>query len=139
MAQEMTLSVYLQQRGKKAKALTRVEAEVFGIPFPLLAGWPRRHGAMVVTEEMMERIEAAATGASRSENRAARRSGQRAAAALPSARRTKTVDQRGPALPVTVPELTVAPSFPGFILRPAKRHRRRSSAPWKYSPARCRG
>lgn len=131
MAQEMTLSVYLQQRGKKAKALTRIEAEVFGIPFPLLAGWPRRHGAMVVTEEMIERIGAAAIEASRSENLAARRSGQRAAAALPSAPGAGVANNAAtPCLMPAAQRAAVAPSFPGFALRPAKRNRGRLGSPW---------
>lgn len=56
MAQEMTLSVYLQQRGKKAKALTRGEAELLGIPFPLQAGWPRRYSSVVIDDRMFERL-----------------------------------------------------------------------------------
>jgi len=130
MAQEMTLSVYLQQRGKKAKALTRIEAEVFGIAWPLQSGWPRRHGAMVVTAEMIERIEAHAAKASQSSDRAARRSAQRATAALSSAPRTVAVDSSAPSrLKLAQQQVAGAPSFPGFALRPAKRLRARVSAP----------
>lgn len=124
MAQEMTLSVYLQQRGKKAKALTRIEAEVFGIPFPLLAGWPRRHGAMTITEEMIRQIEELAAAADQATDRPSRRSRKRVAAALPSAGVPVMVEHSATRREV------VAPSFPGFALRLPKRHRAKESAPW---------
>lgn len=124
MAQEMTLSVYLQQRGKKAKALTRIEAEVFGIPFPLLAGWPRRHGAMVITAEMIERIDAHAAAASHSAGPVPRRSRKRIATTTASPAKPVVAASRDPRC------AAIAPSFPGFALRLPKRHRARESAPW---------
>ena len=56
MSQKLTLAVYLEQKGQKAKALKRVEAEAFGIPYPLQAGWPGRHGEMEVTSQMLDQI-----------------------------------------------------------------------------------
>ena len=131
MAQKMTLSAYLQQRGKKAKALTRIEAQVFDVPFPLQSGWPRRYGAMEITPEMIERIEAHAAEASQSDDRTIRRSAKRAAAALPVAE-TAAAARPTPPAPALVgaSKAAGAPSFPGFALRPAKRRRSRESAPW---------
>lgn len=126
MAQKMTLAAYLVQRGKKAKALTKIEADVFGIPYPLLAGWPRRHGAMEITEEMIERIAAQVAVASQSGDREARRSGQRATAALAPSTPTSTPrSQCAAAAPIE----RISP-IPGFVLRQARRYRRSKSVPW---------
>lgn len=122
MAQNLKLSEYLAQRGKKAKALTRIEADVFGIEYPLQAGWPRRHGGMEITGAMIELVEAHAAEAGMSADRQVRRSAKRAAAALP----TQAPDQR----PVLAEKVTRPPLFPGFVMRPALRHRARRPAPW---------
>ena len=126
MAQKMTLAAYLVQRGKKAKALTKIEADVFGIPYPLLAGWPRRHGAMEITQEMIEQIEAQVAVASQSVDREVRRSGKRAIAAL---------TPPAPASTPRPPRAAAAPAerlspIPGFVLRQPRRCRARRSAPW---------
>ena len=129
MAQKMTLTAYLAQRGKKAKALTKVEAQVFGIPYPLQAGWPRQFGPMEITEEMLEQLEAAVARAKKSKDQKVRRSARRTAAALPASKRpvqhqAKVTSSAPPPRPRTVE----APLFPGFALRVPRRLRR--SAPW---------
>jgi hypothetical protein len=58
MSEKLTLTAYLDQRGKKAKALKRGEAEAFGIPYPLQSGWPAKYGALEITEEMTARAAA---------------------------------------------------------------------------------
>lgn len=132
MAQKMTLTAYLVQRGKKAKALTKIEADVFGIAYPLQAGWPRRHGAMEITDAMVEQIGARAAAAAELTDKKTRRSAKRASAALPAS--GLGIDHAGasPAqrTPPAQPKPTATHLFPGFILQPGRRHRARKSAPW---------
>ena len=98
MAQEMTLTAYLAQRGTKAKALKRGEAEAFGIPYPLQAGWPARYAEVVITEAMISQAAA---------NMAAPR--RRAVASMALSRPT------------------YSPRFPSFALRQARRYRSRKN------------
>lgn len=128
MAQKMTLTAYLAQRGKKAKALTKIEAGVFGIPYPLLAGWPRRHGAMEITEAMLGQVEALASEAAQSTDRKVRRSANRAAAV--SAPATKGEPRQGLASPQAVAIMERPSVIPGFVLRQARRYRGRKQPPW---------
>jgi len=107
MSSILTLSAYLEQRGKKAKALKKGEAEAFGIPYPLQAGWPWRYGAMEITPAMVEDAQA----------------------------RIRAARQKAKERVHTVPQSSVSPSarlssVPGFVLRRPKRYRSRSSAPW---------
>jgi len=44
----MTFLQYLQQRGKKAYSLTRIEAEMLGIPYPLEKGWVKRYSELEI-------------------------------------------------------------------------------------------
>jgi hypothetical protein len=122
----MTLSGYLKLRGKKAKALTRIEAEVFGIPYPLQSGWPKRYGVMEVTQEMVERVEAQAATGAQSDDRRIRRSARRAAALVPLAATIQTSSQPVVALGPSVEASPIS----GFVLRQARRYRSRKSAPW---------
>jgi hypothetical protein len=102
----MTLSTYLEQRGKKAKALRRGEAEAFGIPYPLQSGWPRQYAAMEITPAMIEDANF------------------RVAIARQEGRdRAKHAPSKAPA-----PQVKKS-AVPGFALRQAKRYRSRSSAP----------
>lgn len=111
----MTLTVYLAQRGKKAKALTKGEADLLGIPYPLRAGWPRRHGAMEIEEELLAQLVTCAETARQASEDKTRRSQVK-------------VERGGARSPQPVPaELA---SFPGFVLRQARRYRARSLAPW---------
>jgi len=118
MSQKLTLAVYLEQKGQKAKALKRVEAEAFGIPYPLQAGWPGRHGGMEVTPQMLEQIATAPRVKARSAALTSReeegRLNLRADCDVNHGRQAKVMR---PA------------RFPGFVLRPALRHRTRRPTP----------
>jgi len=56
MPEKLTLAVYLGRRGA-VKALTRIEAEVFGVPYPLVKGWAHRHGADEITQAMLDQLQ----------------------------------------------------------------------------------
>lgn len=132
MAQKLTLTAYLWQRGKKAKALTKIEAQVFGIAYPLQAGWPRRHGAMEITEAMLDQVAAQAIAANQATVQKIRRSAKRAAAALPA---SVQLTHPSPSAsmscaPPARAKAVEATLFPGFILRNARRLRTRRSPPW---------
>jgi hypothetical protein len=119
MSQKLTLAVYLEQKGQKAKALKRVEAEAFGIPYPLQAGWPGRHGDMEVTPQMLEQI----ATAPRTKVRLAAQVSQDN-----EVRQNLRQDcdiNHGERVEAIRP-----PRFPGFVMRPALRHRARRTAPW---------
>jgi len=51
----MTLTEYLKARGT-CKALTRIEAESFGVPYPLVSGWPVKFGGIEITPKMIDRL-----------------------------------------------------------------------------------
>lgn len=110
MPEKLTLSAYLAQRGKKANALRRGEAEAFGIPYPLQAGWTWRYGAMEITPAMIadaqQRIEAAKREA---------KERVRCATVASSA-------------PIAAAPVNRVSAVPGFVLRQARRYRARRSA-----------
>jgi hypothetical protein len=117
MSQKLTLTVYLEQKGQKAKALKRVEAEAFGISYPLQAGWPGRHGEMEVTPQMLEQIATAP------------RTKVRLSAPMPqenearqNLRPDRDINHRDQI------EAMRPSRFPGFIVRPALRYRARRPA-----------
>lgn len=56
MPENLILAVYLERRGS-VKALTRIEAEVFGVPYPLVKGWATRLGAMSITQAMLDQLQ----------------------------------------------------------------------------------
>lgn len=56
MSQKLTLARYLELRGE-TKALTRIEALAFGVPYPLIAGWPSIYGGAEISAEMLRSIE----------------------------------------------------------------------------------
>lgn len=56
MPEKLTLAVYLERRGA-VKALTRIEAEVFRVPYPLVKGWAHRHGADEITQAMLGELQ----------------------------------------------------------------------------------
>jgi hypothetical protein len=115
MPEKVTLSAYLDQRGKKAKAPKKGEAEAFGIPYPLQAGWPWRYGAMEITPAMIEDA-----------NERIRLAKQEA--------RVKSTRQPGVDGATTAPQAPAAavtvPLFPGFVLRRPRRRRVTRAAPW---------
>lgn len=119
MAQKLTLTEYLRRRGA-IKALTRIEAEAFGIPWPLQSGWPAKFAGMEITSEMLADLQARMASAKQSTVKKARYalSGvvDQAAATLAMAAERAAVEPRSP--------------VPGFVLRPARRYRSRKSAPW---------
>ena len=117
MSQKLTLEVYLEQKGQKAKALKRIEAEAFGIPYPLQAGWPGRHGEMEVTPKMLEQIATAP-----------RVKTLPAAAAFQGDESYQTLRPDCDINHVRQLEATRPSRFPGFVVRPALRHRARRSA-----------
>lgn len=117
--QMLTLTRYLEQKGQKAKALKRVEAEAFGIPYPLQAGWPGRHGDMEVTPQMLEQIATAP------------RTKVRLAAQVPQDNEVRQNLRPDCGIKHGNQAETLRPSrFPGFVMRPALRHRARRPAPW---------
>jgi hypothetical protein len=105
MSEMLTLSTYLEQRGKKAKALRRGEAEAFGIPYPLRAGWPRQYGGMEITAAMIED-----------------------AAFRDAIARQEARDRAKHEPPKLPAQQAKASPVPGFVLRQAKRYRTRSLA-----------
>jgi hypothetical protein len=116
MAEKLTLTAYLARRGKKAKALKKVEADAFGIPYPLVSGWPARYGELEITETMLEQVGANIR-----------------AAKLALANKVPPLChvQQELAMPVTGSTPTAKPSpCPGFVLRQARRYRSRALAPW---------
>jgi len=118
MSQKLTLAVYLEQKGQKAKALKRVEAEAFGIPYPLQAGWPGRYGGMEVTPQMLEQIATAPRVKVRS--------------APPTLQDNEGRQNQRPDCDFNQgrqAEAMRACRFPGFTIRPSRRSRARHFAP----------
>lgn len=119
MAEKMTLTAYLAQRGVKAKALTRGEAELLGIPYPLQCGWPRKYGAMIIAAEILPKLTAHADVARQAaEEREHARKMMQATPAL-SAVQLQLEDE---------PDRARTSSISGFVLRRARRFRKH--APW---------
>ena len=121
MAQKMTLTAYLTQRGVKAKALTKAEAELLGIPFPLQSGWPRKYGSIELDEALLAQLAAHAEAARHAAEDKARRSQIRPQTATPAAVQL-------PLVPARV-QMRTSP-VPGFVLRHARRYRARKQEPW---------
>lgn len=123
MAQKITLTAYLAKRGTKAKALTKGEADLLGIPYPLQCGWPRKYGGMEIEEGMADQLAVYADAARQVVEEKARRSHTKPRADMPV--------PAGEQLPLTPPPVRPAVSpVPGFVLRQAKRYRGRKPAPW---------
>jgi hypothetical protein len=121
MAQKTTLTSYLARRGVKAKALTRGEAELLGIPYPLQGGWPRKYGAMEIDDALIARLAAHAEAARRVAEERLRSNRVKPNTTAP------VQDQLSL---VTAPARVRVSPVPGFVLRRPKRYRSRSSAPW---------
>jgi hypothetical protein len=125
MSQKLTLARYLESRGS-VKSLTRIEAEAFGVPYPLVSGWPARHGNTEITEAMVEDLAQRIAGARRSTASKALRGLNGAAGGSPSSGpRTGAARQALPIESAAKQHVEVTRSFPGFVLRPAKRSRGR--------------
>ena len=111
----MTLSEYLAARGK-SKALTKIEALAFGVPYPLVNGWPRRHGSTVITPAMLAQLRATAGECkSAAAMRALRGMDAGTGVAGPVVRKRGAV-KLPPAAKLPA-RRAGAPSFPGFRLR----------------------
>jgi hypothetical protein len=121
MSSTITLTAYLAQRGVKAKALTRGEAELLDIPFPLQRGWARKHGSMVIEEEVLPQLVTHAA--------AARQVAEEKAMARSVKPRTTAPVAAQLSLAMPSSPARVSP-VPGFVLRQARRYRPRGSAPW---------
>jgi len=122
MSQKLTLAGYLEGRGS-VKSLTRIEAEAFGIPYPLVSGWPVRHAEMEITSSMLDDLVDFIAMARRSTAKKALR-GMDGAGKLgyAAALRGHAVSQ--PMHGVTRPKIPVEKTsqFDGFSLRRAKRY-----------------
>ena len=115
MAQKMTLTAYLAQRGVKAKALTKGEAELLGIPYPLQCGWPRKYGGIEIDEGLLTKLSVHAEAARHAAEEKVRRNEVR-----PVAQAQVAVQ-----LPlVSTPKRAAASPVPGFVLRQARRYRK---------------
>ena len=130
MGEKLTLTRYLQGRGE-VKALTHIEAQAFGVPYPLQPGWPAKYGAMEITEGMIEDLKARMLTAKESTASKARRGLDGIGDAVPARDQAPCQPAAAEALPVQARALPITSSlFPGFVLRRPKRYRSRSSAPW---------
>ena len=125
MPQKLTLARYLEGRGS-VKSLTRIEAEAFGVPYPLVSGWPGRYGDMEITQAMIEELSQRIGCAPRSTASKALRGLEGAVgqvAAHPQDR--LTANCKLGCISLVVSHAVAGSSFPGFTLRPAKRARLR--------------
>jgi hypothetical protein len=124
MSQKLTLARYLEGRGL-VKSLTRIEAEAFGVPYPLVSGWPARFGAVEITPAMLEDLANRIQTAKRSTANKARRglngAEGRANVALVL---TKVRLLKASAPPQQIKGQS---AFPGFARRPARRTRERQA------------
>lgn len=118
---QITISEYLAKRGP-VKALTTIEAQAFGIEYPLVQGWARRHGRQVITQTMIDQLRASIDAANKSTAAKARRALD-GALGLPVVAVTREA-RVTVALPTRAPRVT---QFPGFVVRP----RGTAGVPWK--------
>lgn len=121
MAQKMTLTAYLAQRGVKAKALTKGEAELLGIPYPLQCGWPRKYGGIEIDEGLLKQLGAHAEAARQAAEEKTRRGQVKPHPPVPVCVQMPLV---------SAPARVLASPVPGFVLRQARRYRARKPALW---------
>lgn len=55
----MKLLEYLRTRHPTVNALTKVEADIIGIDYPLMSGWVKIYGRIEVSENMVEALKKA--------------------------------------------------------------------------------
>ncbi len=118
MPEKLTLAIYLERRGA-VKALTRIEAEVFGVPYPLVKGWAHRHGAGEITQAMLDQLQEKIGRAKSSTAEKAQR-GLDGVERLPLA--AQTAQMPGCVTPNVEPQRVSVENFPNFILRFPRRH-----------------
>lgn len=130
MGEKLTLSRYLQGRGE-VKALTHIEAQSFGVPYPLQPGWPAKYGATEITEAMIEDLKARILTAKESTASKARRGLEGIGDAMPVRDQSARPSAAVAAPPVQARALPIMSAlFPSFVLRRPKRYRSRRSASW---------
>lgn len=69
----MNLSDYLKNRGVQAFTLSRNEAEILGIDWPLKSGWPHRHGDMEISAEQLDKLRTALVACRSGQNKVERK------------------------------------------------------------------
>jgi len=126
MSEKLTLAVYLERRGS-VKALTRIEAEVFGVPYPLLKGWATRHGATELTAAMLEQLQEKIGRAKSSTAEKAQRGLDGVEGVTPAAVASDQQD-RLVARTASTPSIKASP-VAGFLLHQARRYRTRRPTP----------
>lgn len=120
MPEKLTLAVYLERRGA-VKALTRIEAEVFGVQYPLVKGWAHRHGTDEITQAMLDQLQEKIGRARSSTAQKAMRGYEGATQHSPD---SNVANQEGASrAKVVKPNSLNALVFPGFVARLAKRTR----------------
>ena len=127
MPENLTLAVYLEKRGA-VKALTRIEADVFGVPYPLQKGWAHRHGAAPITQEMLDHLQQKIGRAKSSTAEKAQRGLDAVEGVVPAPAGAQRGEDAAPRA-VAVPAERLS-TIPGFVLRQARRYRSRRPAPW---------
>lgn len=123
MPENLTLAVYLEKRGT-VKALTRIEADVFGVPYPLQKGWAHRHGAAPITQEMLDQLQEKIGRAKSSTAEKAQRGLDGVEGVSPAPAATTHQSSCAPARSAAAP-LEKLSTIPGFVLRQARRYRTR--------------
>jgi len=127
MPEKLTLAVYLERRGA-VKALTRIEAEVFGVQYPLVKGWAHRHGADEITQAMLDQLQEKIGRARSSTAEKAQRGLDGVEGVPPAPASTPQLDSQARCAKLA-PVEKLSP-VPGFVLRQARRYRPRKSTPW---------
>ena len=127
MSQKLTLARYLEGRGS-VKSLTRIEAEAFNVPYPLVSGWPARYGAVEITPPMLEDLAARVTSAKRSTASKARRGLEGVGVARPLVRAASGVSAQLEMV-TALQASTAVRAVHGFVLRRARRYCTRRLAP----------
>lgn len=127
MPEKLTLAVYLEKRGA-VKALTRIEADVFGVPYPLQKGWAHRHGAAPITQDMLNQLQEK-IGRSKSSTAEKAQRGLDGVEGVVPAPASAPQQQMSPQPQVSTAPVERLSPVPGFVLRQARRYRRSKSAP----------
>jgi len=121
MPEKLTLAVYLERRGA-VKALTRIEAEVFGIQYPLVKGWAYRHGADEITQAMLDQLQ---EKISRARSSTAEKAQRGLAGILGMETSSDSASSGNTNVQAVISDQSTCQAlFPGFVVRAAKGIRR---------------
>lgn len=126
MPENLTLAVYLEKRGA-VKALTRIEADVFGVPYPLQKGWAHRHGAAPITQDMLNQLQEKIGRSKSSTAEKAQRGLDGVEGVVPAPASAPQQQMSAQPRAAKAPVERRSP-IPGFVLRPARRYRSRAPA-----------